>query len=236
MSAGSIISLTEETNMALRKYLTEFIGTFFLVLTIGFATTDKGVGSLAPLAIGCVLLAMVYMGGHVSGAHYNPAVSLAVLIRGKMAASDFVPYIIAQLLGAVCAALSVEFIRGVPFGVHIGKEAGMLHPLFVEFLFTFALALVVVNVATAPKAAGNSFYGIAIGLVVTAGAWAVGSVSGAAFNPSVGFGANFVESLHSGAAVGFNHHWIYWVGPLAGGLLAGLVCNFQVREPGTAAG
>ena len=140
--------------MALRKYLTEFIGTFFLVLTIGFATTKGGAENLAPLAIGAVLLAMVYMGGHVSGAHYNPAVSLAVLVRGKMPVADFIPYIIAQLGGAVVAALTVEYIRGEPFPVHIAKGIGMVHPLIAEFIFTFALALVVVN------ALGESPWGI----------------------------------------------------------------------------
>jgi aquaporin Z len=219
--------------MDLRKYLTEFIGTFFLVLTIGFAITPGGAGSMAPLAIGSVLMAMVYMGGHVSAAHYNPAVSLAFLIRGKMLPSDFIPYIISQLAGATAAALTVEFIRGVPFAVHIGKDVGMLHPLIAEFVFTFALALVVVNVATAPKNAGNSFYGLAIGFVVTGGAWAVGSVSGAAFNPSVAFGANLVEALHSGFAVGFDHHWIYLAGPFAGGALAGIVCNYQCNDSGS---
>ncbi len=215
--------------MALRKYLTEFIGTFFLVLTIGFAITSKNT-ALAPLAIGAALMAMVYMGGHVSGAHYNPAVSLAVAIRGKMSPADFFPYVICQIAGAILAALTVHLVRGVQFEVHLANTTGVGHALVVEFLFTFALALVVVNVATAPKNAGNSFYGLAIGFIVTAGAWAVGDVSGAAFNPAVGTGPNLVEMATGGGAHVLKDLWIYWAAPMAGGLLAGLVCNFQCAD------
>src|SRR4029077_13589440 len=91
-----------EEHTSMKKYLTEFIGTFFLVLTVCLTVLAKV--PMAPLAIGCALMIMVYMGGHVSGGHYNPAVSLAVLLRGKMAAADFVPYLIAQVAGAIVAS------------------------------------------------------------------------------------------------------------------------------------
>ena len=84
----------------MKKYIAEFIGTFFLVLTIGCTVIGAGAGVIAPLAIGAALMVMVYAGGHISGGHYNPAVTLGVLIRGKVSAADVVPYILAQLAGA----------------------------------------------------------------------------------------------------------------------------------------
>src|ERR1043165_287463 len=99
----------------MRNYITELIGTFFLVFTIGLVIkggkTDEPF-VLAPLAIGSVLMVMVYMGGHVSGAHYNPAVTLAVFMRGKLPASQVLPYWIAQLVGAILAAVMVYLILG----------------------------------------------------------------------------------------------------------------------------
>ena len=103
----------------MNKYLTEFIGTFFLVLTIGLSVL--GGTPMAPLAIGAVLMVMVYMGGHVSGGHYNPAVSLAVLLRGKLQARDVVPYMTAQVLGAVAAgAFAGGPISGGAFNPAVG--------------------------------------------------------------------------------------------------------------------
>ena len=159
-----------------RKLVVEFIGTFFLVYTVCMAThPTTGAGTLAPLAIGAVLMVMVFAGGHVSGAHYNPAVSTAVLFRGKMTATEWVSYVVTQLVAAVLAALLARAVVG-----HASAAAtfGVGKMLIVEFLFTFALAYVVLNVATAPGTAGNSFYGLAIGFTVAAGAFAVGGVSG----------------------------------------------------------
>src|SRR3712207_7097012 len=93
------------------KYLTEFIGTFFLVLTIGLTVIEPGAGSLAPLAIGSVLTVMVYAGGHVSGAHYNPVVTLAVWLRGHHPALDVLPYMGVQVLAAVVAGLMVAVFK-----------------------------------------------------------------------------------------------------------------------------
>src|ERR1043165_5602903 len=94
----------------MNKYIAEFIGTCFLVLTIGL-TVLAGPGVIAPLAIGSGLMVMVYAGGHVSGAHFNPAVTLAVFLRGRCSKVDVVPYVIAQLAAAVLAALVVKFLR-----------------------------------------------------------------------------------------------------------------------------
>ena len=152
----------------MNKYLTEFIGTFFLVLTIGCTVIPSAVGVIPPLAIGAALMVMIFAGGHVSGAHYNPAVTLAVFIRGRCDSKDVVPYWIAQLAAGVVAALVAVFLigkSGTPMEIKNVPQA-----FLAEFLFTFALAYVVVNSATAKGTSGNSFYGLAIGMTVMVGA------------------------------------------------------------------
>ena len=212
----------------MRNYLTEFIGTFFLVLTVGLTVLNGT--PLAPLAIGCSLMIMVYMGGHVSGGHFNPAVSLAVLLRGKMASvGEFVGYVVSQCAGALVAALAVVAILGKTFAPAPAGDARAGAALLVEFLFTFALALVVLNSAASAKTHGNSFYGIAIGFTVVVGAFAGGPVSGGAFNPAVGLVPIVVDALKSGGT--WANLWLYLVGPLAGGALAAFVFGLQEREP-----
>src|SRR4030088_1142103 len=171
----------------MNKYITEFIGTFFLVLTIGCTGIGAGAGVIAPLAIGAALMVMIYAGGHISGAHYNPAVTIGVLIRGRLKFGDVVPYMIAQLAAAAVAALVVsKFLRA---GIVVAPITPKIGPaLLAEFLFTFALVYVVLNAATAEGTSGNSFYGLAIGMTVMAGAFAVGDISGGAFNPAVALG------------------------------------------------
>ena len=208
----------------MRKYLTEFLGTFFLVLTIGLAV---GSGTtFAPIAIGSALMIMVYMGGHISGAHYNPAVTLAVFIRGKIDIKDAGIYWVSQILGGVAAAFLAGWLVQDADFTFLVEKAGSASPvqaLAVEILFTFALALVVLNVATAKGTEGNSFYGLAIGFTVLVGAFAGGPISGGAFNPAVGIGPNVING-------GFTDLWIYIVGPLLGGALAGFTFNFQNEE------
>lgn len=194
------------------KYVVELIGTFFLVFTIGMTVVEPGAGTLAPVAIGAVLMVMIYAGGHISGGHYNPAVTLAVWLRGRCPASDVPGYMAAQLLAAILAALVVDFLK-------IERPTAPLQPnivaiLIVELLFTFALAYVVLNVATARRTSGNSYFGLAIGFTVLAGAFAVGPISGAAFNPAVAIGVA-VMGLLSWATI-----WAYLVAGLVGGALA----------------
>lgn len=208
------------------RYLTEAIGTFFLVLTIGL--TALGETPFAPLAIGSALMVMVYMGGHISGAHYNPAVSVAILMRGKMESRDFVPYVVAQLVGAILASLAVMVMAGSTFAPAPAADAGLAAVLLAEVLFTFALALVVLNVTTADATEGNAYYGLAIGFTVMAGAFAVGPVSGGVFNPAVGVGPILVDALAGeGSLAGL---WIYVVGPVLGGVVAAAVFKVQHAE------
>jgi aquaporin Z len=211
-----------------RKLVVEFIGTFFLVFTVAMATNPKtGAGTLAPLAIGAVLMVMVFAGGHISGGHYNPAVSTAVLIRGKLSANEWVAYVGSQLVAAVLAALVARGINGAG---HAGALASTWKMLVVEFLFTFALAYVVLNVATARDTEGNSFYGLAIGFTVAAGAFAVGGVSGGAFNPAVALGASVLGIFK------WSHIWIYIVACLLGGAVAaGAFLLVQPPEQGEGA-
>ena len=204
-----------------RKLVVEFIGTFFLVFTVG-ASVRTGT-SLAPLAIGAVLMVMVYAGGHISGGHYNPAVTMAALVRGRIGAGDAIGYWMAQLVAGLLAAVvvgaTVSASQAHPLAPH---GHALTSALIVEFLFTFALAYVVLNVATSKDHPDNSFYGLAIGFTVLAGAVAVGGISGGAFNPAVVLG---------GAAMGL-FAWstlIYLVPQLIAGVAAGLV--FRALNP-----
>jgi len=203
------------------KYLTEFIGTFFLVSTIGYTVIAPGAGDMAPLAIGATLMVMIFAGGHVSGAHYNPAVTLAVFLRGKCSAADVLPYWIAQIAGAAVAAMIVLFMKGNPAVTPMQPD--VVRALVAEFLYTFALCYVVLNVATAKGTSGNPTYGLAIGFTVLAGAYAVGGVSGGAFNPAVAVGIT-IMGLSSLANI-----WIFLVANLAAGAAAAVI--FKIMHP-----
>ncbi|HQV89793.1 MAG: aquaporin [Nitrosomonas sp.] len=200
----------------MKKFMTEFIGTFFLVLTIGLTVIPGNAGVIAPLAIGSVLMALVYAGGHISGAHYNPAVTLAVLMRGKCAISEVPIYLVAQIGGAAAAAFTAQFLVGPGTAA---ETIDVNKSLVAELLFTFALAYVVLNVATAKGTSGNSFYGLAIGFIVMAGAFSVGSISGGAFNPAVAIAAPLMGLMD------WNNIWIHISADFAGGALAAIVFN-----------
>src|SRR4051795_8574819 len=203
----------------MNKYIAEFIGTFFLVLTIGCTVIGAGSSVIAPLAIGAALMVMVYAGGHISGAHYNPAVTLAVLIRGKVLVTDVIPYIIAQVAGAAVAALVVS--KCLRAGVVVTPIAPVVGPaLLAEFLFTFALVYVVLNAATAEGTSGNSFYGLAIGMTVMTGAFAVGDISGGAFNPAVALGICILGISP------WSNLWIYLAANFGAAVVAAIV--FQI--------
>jgi len=206
----------------MKKLLVEFVGTFFLMLTIGMTVlAPNDAGAMAPVAIGAMLMAMVFAGGHVSGAHYNPAVTIAVFLRGKCGVADIPGYIAAQCLGALLAALTVIFIKGGSAAAPIVVDPMLA--LVGEFLFTFALCTVILNVATCKGTSGNSFYGLAIGFTVLAGAFAMGPVSGAAFNPAVVLGVTVLGIFSVGSA------WIYLVGNFAAAAAA--AAFYKVIDP-----
>lgn len=202
----------------MKKYLVEFIGTFFLVFTIGMTVIAPGAGNLAPLAIGSALMVMIFAGGHVSGGHFNPAVTLGVWLRGKCDTADVVPYMVSQSAAAVVASIAVKALKTglVTKAAAIGgaMTPEILPALLAEFLFTFALVWVVLNVATSKGTSGNSFYGFAIGFTVLTGAFAVGGISGGAFNPAVAIG------LCTMGLVAWGSIWIYLVACFAGAFVA----------------
>jgi aquaporin Z len=205
----------------MNKYIAEFIGTFFLVLTIGCTVIHGGNGVIPPIAIGSALMVMIFAGGHISGGHFNPAVTLGVWLRGRCPTKDVLPYWIFQVLGAIAAALAVKYLRGE--GSLPENPAEVNHALLAEFLFTFALVYVVLNVATAKGTANNSFYGLAIGFTVLVGAFAVGDISGGAFNPAVAVGIS-VMGLSAWANL-----WVFLVADLLGGAVAAAV--FKMLNP-----
>jgi len=169
-------------------------------------------------------MVMFFAGGNISGAHYNPAVTVAVLIRGKVSSRDAIIYIVVQIMAAIVAALMAKWYIG-DMGVATLDLSGKVLKAFIgELLGTFALAYVVLNVATSKGTTGNSFYGLAIGFTVFAMASTFGSVSGGAFNPAVAIGATVVQ------AFALKNIWIYLVACFGGGLLAALVFNFINEE------
>jgi aquaporin Z len=202
----------------LRPWIAEFVGTFFLVLTIGCTVIPAAAGVIAPLAIGAALMVMVYACGHISGAHFNPAVTLAICIRGRCEGKQLIPYWLAQVVACVAASLVAVFLvgkSGTPMEIKNVPVA-----FVAEFLFTFALAFVVLNSATSKDTAGNSFYGLAIGLTVMVGAFAVGGISGGAFNPAVALGLAVMK------LVSFGDIWIHIVAELAAAIVAALTFKF----------
>ncbi len=203
------------------KYATEAIGTMFLVLTIGAVTA--GASALAPLAIGGVLMAMIYAGRHISGGHYNPAVTLAALVRGRIGVRDAVAYWVSQCVAAVLAAGIVAVVSPVHVTPLSLSGHAIVAACVAELLFTFALCFVVLNVATSKDHPDNSFYGLAIGLVVMAGAVSVGAISGGAFNPAVVLGGVAMGTISVSLLVP------YVLTQLAAGVAAGIA--FRAINP-----
>jgi aquaporin Z len=166
-------------------------------------------------------MVMIFADGHVSGGHYNPAVTLAVWLRGKCDTGDVVPYIISQIGGALAAAFVVLFL------VSAGKPMNIVSipaALTAEFLFTFALAYVVLNAATSKDTSDNSFYGLAIGMTVMTGAFAVGGISGGAFNPAGALGAATMKVIN------FSPVWVHLFADFLGGAVAAAI--FRFNNPG----
>ncbi|TFE74023.1 porin [Candidatus Methylacidiphilum fumarolicum] len=203
----------------MNKYIVEFIGTFFLVLTIGCTVLVSG--GIPPLAIGSALMVMIFSGGHISGGHFNPAVTLGVWLRGRCHSKDVLPYMFSQFLGALAAAQLVRLFRKPP---STPMSIDLLPAFAAEFLFSFALVFVVLNVATAKGTAGNSFYGLAIGMTVMVGAFAVGDISGGVFNPAVAL------SICSLGLVAIKNLWLYLIADFLGGFVAAQTFKIVSKE------
>lgn len=206
-----------------KKYLVEFIGTFFLVFTVGATAAFGGPGVIAPLAIGFVLMVMVYAGGYISGGHYNPAVSLAAVVRGALPAKEWIPYALAQIIGGMVAGYLIVFMAGgaldaavIPFDI--------ANVIIAEFLFTFALCYVVLLTATS-KVADNNYYGLAIGSTVMVGAFAVGTICLGAFNPAVA-----ISTMVLGLACCAKLAWLTVITNLIAGAAAGVVYKLLNNE------
>jgi aquaporin Z len=167
------------------KLIAEFIGTYFLYLIIGMCVTPPGAGALTPLVVGVGLTALVYSCGHISKAHFNPATTVAYFCAGTHPRKAFLPFVAVMLAGAVCAALTLLALNPEGLTQVTAIEINTLRVIVAEFAFTFALMWVILNVAIAKGTVGNGFYGLAIGAIVAAGAFAVGPISFAAFNPAV---------------------------------------------------
>jgi aquaporin Z len=207
------------------KLMTELVGTFVfmtVIATSGFA------GSFAPLAVGAALMAMVYMGGHVSGAHYNPAVSFGLFLRGVIPASTMAAYWVTQLIAGILAFVFGYLVSGHTPGIHPGAGVYWSSAVGAELVITAALVLVVLNVAATNQTAGNSFYGLAIGFTVMAGAFTVGPISGGAFNPALGIAATLVAALVVDGS--WSDVWLYVVGPLAGAAIAAGIHRTQTSR------
>ena len=204
----------------MKKYITELIGTFFLVLIIGLTEN--------PIAIGLGLAVLVYMGAHISGAHYNPVVSLAMLINNQIELKEFSFYLASQLLGSVVATY---FIMLLGNDFNVVSNTNDISSFFVaEILFTFLLVFVILNVALNKNLKGNQFYGLAIGLTVTAGAFAVGNISGGVFNPAVSFGPSlfsFIDPQVVGTNVSSSDFFIYY---LISGIIGSVIASYLYKK------
>ena len=194
-----------------QKLIAEFIGTFFLVLTICTASVHGSAEDYAPFAIAATLMVMIYGVGHISGAHFNPAVTIAIWLRGACEKDDVAPYIAVQIIAGALAALASEVFAKTSVAA---LEMDTTQALGAEFLYTFALVFVILNVATSEAAEGNGYYGAAIAFVVLAGALTVGGISGGSFNPAV-TGALFVSGVVDVADL-----WIHLVPQFIAGILA----------------
>ena len=204
----------------MRQYLMEFIGTMFWVLAMGFSGN--------PIAVGIMVMAMVYMGRHISGAHYNPAVTLAVWIRGKIESKNVIGYMIAQIVGAFAASLIFYLVQERTFAPVPAAGVEIWKSILLELLFTFALCSVFLAVITTDKLEGNYIYGLAIGLTVLTGAFTVGNITGGAFNPAVALGPQLMNTLEGGTAL--SKFYIYFIGCFAGGALASIVYKYLNPE------
>jgi aquaporin Z len=227
-------TVKRETMRLMKAALAESIGTFFLVSTVALSAGQAA--PLAPLAIGLSLVVMIFALGHISGAHFNSAVTLGVWLRGEIDLKTSAVMVVSQFAGGFAAAGIQNYVMGMLHTCNPGNmsmcsagfpiknpEVSDVAAVLCEGQYTFALVLVVLNVATTKAQKDNSFFGLAIGLTITVGAISAGNISGGAFNPVVGT----VLPIVAGRAADI---WIYWVGPLSGAALAALAFRLLANE------
>uniref|UniRef100_A0A6U0J7A6 Aquaporin n=1 Tax=Minutocellus polymorphus TaxID=265543 RepID=A0A6U0J7A6_9STRA len=201
------------------KATMELVGTFILLFTIQLAVSSAG--KMAPVPIGLALMSAVYAGGPISGAHYNPAVSLAVFLRGKSTLHEMLIYWAFQIAGGFVGACLGGIVGGDHAVASVGNGYFLGQALLAEVIWTFVLCFVVLGVATNSATEGNSFFGAAIGLTVTAGAFSIGGISGGAFNPAVALSLSFAKHLSNIPYSGF-----VALANLLGGALAAAIFYF----------
>lgn len=208
-----------------KKYITEFIGTFFLAITVALSSN--------PLAVGGILAGLIYMGYPTSGAHYNPATTVAVWIQKLITPAQAGFYILTQVIAVACASLVFHLIYGSTriFFLSPDIRINIFKPLFIEAMFTFALMMVILYTAVAKKASGNQYYGLAIGLVVMGFGYAGSYISGGVYNPALGVVPILMETVLGVCQCHpINYSWIYLLGPLSGAVAAGLLFRYVYKE------
>jgi len=202
VGVNSLVEDTSSTSKTVKNAISEFTGTFFLVLTVGLNVTG---GSPAPaLSIGASLMCMIYALGGVSGAHFNPAVTLALVIAGKEKAENIPVYMTSQVLGGLAAAMTYMSLTGAVVPLAPGAGYGWGAAGFAEVVYTFVLCFTVLNVATLSgqhltnggKAA--QIYGLAIGFCIVVGGYAIGAVSGGSLNPAVSIALDATSAMKGG--------------------------------------
>lgn len=203
----------------MKKYIAEFIGTYAVVFagTGAIVINHQSNGAITHVGIaitfGLIVMSMIYAFGGISGAHLNPAVSIAFTVAGRFPAKMLAPYIVSQLSGALLASLTVKLM--FPTDVFLGAtlpSGSDMQSFVMEFILTFFLMMVIVNVATGSKEQGM-FAGLAIGGVVALEAMFAGPVCGASMNPARSF-APAVVSGHT------EHLWIYLTATILGAIAA----------------
>jgi aquaporin NIP len=213
------------SNSHFRNYVAEMIGTFALVFCgtgsiiidqqSGGAVTHVGIA----ITFGLIIMSMIYSLGNISGAHFNPAVSIAFAISGRFPASRLPGYVISQSTGAILASFTLKFLFVSSQFLGATIPAGSDTQSFVlELILTFFLMLVIISVAQGSKEQGM-FAGLAIGAIVGLEAMFAGSISGASMNPA----RSIAPAIASGH---IEHLWIYIIAPIAGAALAVPVCNY----------
>jgi aquaporin Z len=211
----------------MRKYINEFIGTFFLVLTMVMVCYNGTPTGFAPLAIGIAMAAMIHAGAHISGAHYNPAVTIAFFMQKKISLNDGVAYMAAQIIGAVFAAFTAMTLLG---GVAESTDPrpfqfqSPVPPLLAEFIGTFVMVYVILNVAMNKSEHSKSFYGLSVGFIVIANTFVFSPVSGGGFNPAVAIGLSSIKAFD------WANLWVYCAGSILGGAVASIIFSFVTTE------